>query len=341
LTGGVAHDFNNLLTVILGSSETLVESLGGDEELRGLAEMTMTAAERGAALTSQLLAFSRRQTLEPRVVEVGAVLGGLASMLGRTLGAHIALHLSSAPELWPALIDQSQLENAVLNLCINARDAMPAGGSLVIASSNLEVAGGGPADGELSPGRYVVIEVVDSGTGMAPEVLGRAFEPFFTTKEVGQGSGLGLSMVYGFMKQSGGHVELASTPGRGTTVRMVLKAAAGAAAPAPARPAREAGGAERVLLVEDDAMVRTHVAAMLRGLGYTVTLANNAAEGLARLEAGEPFELLLSDVVMPGAMNGLQLAVRARQMRPAIGLLLTSGYTENAIQQHGSLEPGM
>jgi len=341
LTGGVAHDFNNLLTVILGSSEALVDSLAGDEELRGLAEMTMTAAERGAALTSRLLAFSRRQTLEPRVVDVGAVLEGLAAMLERTLGAHIGLRVVSPPGLWRALIDQSQLENAVLNLCINARDAMPSGGTLTIATSNFELdEAGSPSHGDLPAGRYVSVTVSDTGTGMAPDVLARAFEPFFTTKEVGQGSGLGLSMVYGFMKQSGGHVELASIPGRGTSVRMLLKTAIGAETPGAAPPARGAGGSERVLLVEDDTMVRAHVAAMLRGLGYAVTLAVNATEALDLLRAGGEYDLLFSDVVMPGEMNGLQLALEARRMRPGIALLLTSGYTENAIRQHGALEPG-
>ena len=344
LTGGVAHDFNNLLTVILGSSEALVTALPEDDALRGLAEMTMTAAERGAALTSRLLAFSRRQTLEPKVVDVGAVLAGLATMLERTLGAHIGLHLASPPGLWWALIDQSQLENAVLNLCINARDAMPAGGVLTIASSNLELREEeeevASATGEVAPGRYVSVAVSDTGTGMAPDVLARAFEPFFTTKEVGQGSGLGLSMVYGFMKQSGGHVELDSTPGRGTTVRMLLKAAGGPAPPGAPPPRREAGGNERVLLVEDDAMVRAHAAAMLRGLGYAVALAVNAAEALDLLRAGGGYDLLFSDVVMPGEMDGLRLAHEARRMRPGIALLLTSGYTENAIRQHGALEYG-
>ncbi|MFC0385114.1 PAS domain S-box protein [Muricoccus vinaceus] len=345
LTGGVAHDFNNLLTVILGNAEILMESLDDNGELREMAEMTMAAAERGAALTSRLLSFSRRQALDPKVVDVNALLDGLATMLRRTIGEQVDLHIQPDEDLWPALIDPPQLENAVLNLCINARDAMPAGGRLTIATRNMEIGADHPeaeASGDLAPGRYVVVEVVDTGTGMAPEVLARAFEPFFTTKEVGQGSGLGLSMVYGFMKQSGGHVSINSMPDLGTAIRMYVPGAE-TRARAPATPAvmDEAGGWERVLLVEDDALVREHVATQLRELGYDVALVDQAAAALAALRDAPGFDLLFTDVVMPGGMNGLDLAIRARQLHPGLRVLLTSGHTENALSRHGAVESGV
>ena len=349
LTGGVAHDFNNLLTVILGNAEILMESLP-DGELREMAEMTMAAAERGAALTSRLLSFSRRQALDPKVVDVNALLAQLGAMLRRTIGEHVRLHIRPAPDLWHALIDPPQLESAVLNLCLNARDAMPAGGRLTIATRNLDLdpaqaaaeharTGGGD---ELAPGRYVVIEVVDTGTGMPPEVVSRAFEPFFTTKEVGQGSGLGLSMVYGFMKQSGGHVSINSVPGLGTAIRLYVPSThSRPLAPPPASEAQGAGGRERILLVEDDALVRDHVAAQLRELGYHVALVGDATEALDALRGGMKFDLLFTDIVMPGGMDGLDLADEARRLHPGLRVLLTSGYTESALSRHGAPEPGV
>ena len=387
LTGGVAHDFNNLLTVILGNAEILMESLGDDGELREMAEMTMAAAERGAALTSRLLSFSRRQALDPKVVDVNSLLGNLGAMLRRTIGEHVELHIVPAADLWHAVIDPPQLESAVLNLCINARDAMPAGGRLTIATRNVELSPGQPGSGaasltgaaslnagdpgagginragmhsgdmdplgavqlgeveggagdEPAPGRYVMIEVVDTGTGMSPDVVARAFEPFFTTKEVGQGSGLGLSMVYGFMKQSGGHVSIDSLQGLGTAVRMyVPSAVTRAAIPAPGVAVKEAGGWERLLLVEDDALVREHVATQLRELGYHVTLVSQAAEAMEALRARPGFDLLFTDIVMPGGMNGLDLAGEARRLDPGLRVLLTSGYTENTLSHHGPVEP--
>ncbi|WP_140882161.1 PAS domain-containing protein [Muricoccus nepalensis] len=347
LTGGVAHDFNNLLTVILGNAEILMESLEAGE-LREMAEMTMSAAERGAALTSRLLSFSRRQALDPKVVEVNALLSQLGAMLRRTIGEQVELRLRPAPDLWCALIDPPQLESAVLNLCLNARDAMPAGGRVTIATRNLDLdpaeaaaerARGGGDD--LAPGRYVVVEVVDTGAGMPPEVVSRAFEPFFTTKEVGQGSGLGLSMVYGFMKQSGGHVSINSVPGLGTAIRLFVPSthARPAALLAPAE-ARDAGGWERILLVEDDPLVRDHVAAQLREMGYRVALVGDAAEALGALRGGT-FDLLFTDVVMPGGMNGLDLAGEARRLHPGLRVLLTSGYTDSALSRHGAPEPGV
>ncbi|MFC7736973.1 PAS domain S-box protein [Roseomonas sp. GCM10028921] len=340
LTGGVAHDFNNLLTVILGNAEILAESLVGDDELRDMAEMTMAAAERGAALTNRLLAFSRRQALDPKVTEVNRLLTGLGTMLRRTIGEHIDLRLLRAGDLWHAMIDPPQLENAVLNLCLNARDAMPSGGRLTIETRNIDHdTGFAVPEGELAPGEYVMIAVSDTGTGMEPEVLARAFEPFFTTKEVGQGSGLGLSMVYGFMKQSGGHASISSTPGLGTVVRLYLPRAHGRSAPEPAAPAvRGAGGSERVLLVEDDVLVREHVAAQLRELGYRAEVVPGAAEALEAL-AAQDFDLLFTDVVMPGGMDGLDLAAEARRLRPSMRVLLTSGYTEGALTSCRPPEP--
>jgi len=327
-----------------------MESLGDDGELREMAEMTMAAAGRGAALTSRLLSFSRTQALDPKVVDVNALLSNLGTMLRRTIGEHVELHILPASDLWHAMIDPPQLESAVLNLCINARDAMPAGGRLTIATRNVELnpgqhqAGHGQAGAgdEPAPGRYVMIEVVDTGTGMSADVVARAFEPFFTTKEVGQGSGLGLSMVYGFMKQSGGHVSINSMPGLGTAIRMYVPSAHARPLTLPAPVVvKEAGGWEKVLLVEDDALVREHVATQLRELGYDVTVVPEAAKALDALRAQPGFDLLFTDIVMPGGMNGLDLAGEARALHPGLRVLLTSGYTENALSQHGAMEPGV
>ncbi|MGX9965509.1 PAS domain S-box protein [Roseomonas sp. F4] len=344
LTGGVAHDFNNLLTVILGNSEILSECLRSDPELRQMAEMNMAAAERGAALTSRLLAFSRRQALDPKIIDVNALLAGLHQMLQRTLGAHIEIGIVAAPGLWQALIDPPQLENAVVNLCINARDAMPAGGRLVVETANVQLdATYARQEGEVQPGAYVCITVSDTGTGMTPEVVTRAFEPFFTTKEVGQGSGLGLSMVFGFMKQSGGHVKIYSEPGHGTAVKMYIPRAALQRADDGRGSEAEMllGGRERLLVVEDDPLVRDHVAAQLRDLGYEVAVAESAFEALAILQRGPAFDLLFTDVVMPGGMHGPALAEAARRDRPGLRVLFTSGYTENGIVHQGRLDAGV
>ena len=342
LTGGVAHDFNNLLTVIAGNAEMLAESLETDPELRLLAGTVLQAAERGAALTSRLLAFSRRQALDPRVTDVNALVDGLDRMLRRTLGEHIRIRFRQTPDLSPALIDAAQLETAVLNLCLNARDAMPGGGLLTIETADQDLdAGYAAAEGEVAPGRYVMVAVSDTGTGMTPEVVARAFEPFFTTKEVGQGSGLGLSMVFGFMKQSGGHVKIVSEPGQGTTVRLYVPRAAGRSTPAPV-PALvpPVGGTERLLVVEDEPMVRDHVTAQLAELGYRVAAAANAAEALAHLRTGAAVDLLVTDVLMPGGMDGPQLAGAARVLRPGLPVLFTSGYSEQAIHRQARLAPG-
>ena len=344
LTGGVAHDFNNLLTVILGNAEALSENLAHDQRLRGLAEMTTNAAERAAELTNRLLAFARRQPLEPKAVDVNKLITGLDPMLRRTLGEHIEIETVGNPGLWPALIDPNQLENAVLNLAINARDAMPEGGRLTFESGNVSLDEDyASMHEEVTPGQYVMLAISDSGSGMDRDTLRRAFEPFFTTKGVGSGSGLGLSMVYGFVKQSLGHVKIYSELGHGTTVKLYLPMA-GADLDASRRqeiPAEPAKGSERILLVEDNPLVRSHVCKQLEGLGYHVVSVTNGVEAVATLTRLGDFDLLFTDVVMPGGMNGRQLADEARKLRPGMPVLFTSGYTQNAIVHHGRLDRGV
>jgi PAS domain S-box-containing protein len=343
LTGGVAHDFNNLLTVMLGSAEMLASGLADRPKLHALASTCVTAAERGAELTSRLLAFARRQALEPRATDVAALVRGMGGLLRRTLAEDIDIRMVADDDAWHAEVDPGQLEVALLNLAINARDAMPHGGRLTIeaaiATLDEEYAAGHP---EVRPGDYVAVSVSDTGTGMAPEVLARAFEPFFTTKQVGKGSGLGLSMVYGFVRQSGGHAKIYTEPGHGTTVRLYFPRAT---KPDAAEVLREdlpvVGGHEHVLVVEDDALVREHAVALLLGLGYRVTCAADGAEALEILRGTEPVDLLFTDVVMPGGLNGRELADAAQVLRPGLKVLYTSGYTENAIVHHGRLDRGV
>jgi PAS domain S-box-containing protein len=343
LTGGIAHDFNNLLTVIMGNAETLAFRLADNPALRGLAELTANAAERGAELTRRLLAFARKQTLEPRAVDVGALLSGMDDLLRRALGEHVEIELVHGAGLWPAFIDAAQLESAVLNLSINARDAMPDGGRLTIETANATLDGTYARNNdEVAPGDYVMIAVSDTGTGMARDVVARAFEPFFTTKEVGKGTGLGLSMVHGFVKQSDGHVKIYSEQGHGTTIKLYLPKAADNESRAEPRSTSETieRGSERILLVEDNEQVREHVAAQLSDLGYRVVVTANAAEALAAMKRAT-FDLLFTDIVMPGGMNGRQLADEARQRYPDLRVLFSSGYTENAIVHHGRLDQGV
>ncbi len=330
LTGGIAHDFNNLLTVMLGNAELLTESLAHDSELRPLAELTVGAAERAAALTSRLLAFARQQALDPKATDAGVLLQALLPLLRRAASERVALSLEAEPELWPALIDPPQLEAAVLNLCINARDAMPDGGTIVLRAANLHIGRGEPGgDGDVLSGAFVVVAVCDTGTGMTPEVAARAFEPFFTTKEVGQGSGLGLSMVYGFIKQSGGHVRLETSPGQGTCVRLYLPRAEARGAPAERLPTPVATALPvRLLLVEDQAMVREHIAAQLRELGHEVVAVSDAASALEVLRSDSGVRLLLADMVLPGGLGGRELAHAARRLRPDLPVLLASGQAD-------------
>ncbi len=344
LTGGIAHDFNNLLTVILGNADLLSDSLAGNEDLLELAEMTRTAAERGAELTSRLLAFGRRQPLQPKHLHIDELLGGMLGLLRRTLGEHIEVDIIGHGGQWPALVDAPQLENAVLNLCINARDAMPDGGRLTIETADTYLDEDYAADNaDVVPGQYVMIAISDTGAGMTSAVLARVFDPFFTTKAVGKGSGLGLSMVYGFIKQSRGHVKVYSEVGQGTTVKLYLPRAEGSGEYAEPSAAAEAapGGTETILMVEDDALVREHVAALLTGLGYRVISTASGAEALEALRRMEGIDLLFTDVIMPGGMDGRQLANAAKALGCTMPVLFTSGYTENAIVHHGRLDAGV
>ena len=343
LTGGVAHDFNNLLTVVMGNAELLVELNEHNPMQRQLAEMIATAAQRGSELTQRLLAFARKQALDPKVVDVNELVAGMDSLLRRSLGEHIEIELIRGAGLWPALVDPGQLENALLNLCLNARDAMPGGGRLTLETANARLdADYAAQQAEVTPGQYVMLAVSDTGEGIAPEHLQRVFEPFFTTKDKGKGTGLGLAMVYGFTKQSAGHVTVYSEPGDGTTVRLYLPRAAGAVAEAgPAEAGTPVvGGHETILVVEDDAAVRRYACTQLKASGYRVIEAADGPSALALLETRDDVDLLFTDVVMPGGMNGRALADAACQRRPGLRVLYTSGYTENAIVHHGRLDAG-
>jgi PAS domain S-box-containing protein len=346
LTGGIAHDFNNLLTVVMGNLDFDPERLPAD--LRPSVENALHAAERGAALTHRLLAFSRRQTLVAGPVDFNRLATGMEDLLRRTLGEHVEIELRLDRTVWTALADSGQVEDALLNLAVNARDAMPGGGKLTIETGNAHLDEDYAAhNAEVTPGDYAVLAVTDTGVGMAPEVLGRVFEPFFTTKEVGKGTGLGLSMVYGFAKQSRGHVRIYSEVGHGTTVRLYLPRLTGsdptdrtATADATALSPRPCGG-ETILVVEDDAQVRAFVLRELRELGYRVLEAEDGPRALRILESGAAIDLLFTDVVMPGGMTGYQLAESGRRRRPSLKTLFTSGYTENSVQRVSNLDPGI
>ena len=344
LTGGIAHDFNNLLTVILGSADMLAKSLGHDDRLRALAQVTAKAAERGAELTNRLLAFARRQPLDPKATDINQRIAEMSRLLRGTLGEHIEIEIVRAAGLHRAMVDAGQLENAVLNLCLNARDAMPDGGRLTIETADVHLdAEYAARQSEVDPGDYVMVAVSDTGCGMDGATLERAFEPFFTTKEVGKGSGLGLSMVWGFVKQSRGHIRIYSEPGHGTAIKLYLPRAeigADEAAGASSETSSQ-GGTEKILLVEDDDMVREHVRGELSGLGYEVVAARDGLEAIDSLRRFGDIELLFTDVVMRGGMSGRQLAEAARTMRPDLPVLFTSGYTENAIVHHGRLDRGI
>jgi PAS domain S-box-containing protein len=340
LTGGVAHDFNNLLTVIIGSLEIAEGKV--DDALRPAIQNALTASERGATLVQQLLAMSRRQTLAPSALDFNQLVAGMGDMLRRSLGEHIEIEMQYGPNLWAAEADKGQVENALLNLAINARDAMPGGGKLTIETANVTLDEDYTARSvDVRPGEYVMVALTDTGVGMTAEVVSRAFEPFFTTKGVGKGTGLGLSMVYGFAKQSRGHLKIYSEVGHGTTVRLYLPRFADEAAAATVASERivESGGNETILVVEDDTDVRLYVVSQLRDLGYRVIHAPNGLEAERVLNGGAPIDLLLTDVVMPGGMTGRDLAERAARIRPGLKVLFTSGYTENAIVHHGRLDP--
>lgn len=343
LTGGIAHDFNNLLLVVSGSAEMLLEGAAGDPDQIQLIQSITKAARRGGALTQRLLAFAGKQALDPKPVDLNRLVAGLDPMLRRTLGEHIQIELIRAGGLWPALVDQSQLENALLNLCLNARDAMPGGGRLTIETANVRLDGEyATRTGDIPPGQYVMLAVSDTGEGIAPEHLQRVFEPFFTTKETGKGTGLGLSMVYGFVKQSAGHVAIYSEHQQGTSVKLYLPRASGAATVAALADDEDAmvGGSATVLLVEDDDAVRHVALTSLRSLGYTVIEASDGPSAMSLLEQRDDVDLLFTDIVMPGGMNGRALADAARRLHPDLRVLYTSGYTENAIVHQGRLDEG-
>jgi len=343
LTGGIAHDFNNLLTVININEGLLRERLEPGSEQFGLTESIGRAAQRGAELTKRLLAFARRQPLDARLVDLNELIAGVRPLLERSLGAEIELHIDHRDEPCVALIDPGQLENALLNLCLNARDAIAGAGRVSIATVAVELDHVFVAhEADLAAGAYWLLTVSDTGCGIPAEILPRVFEPFFTTKAPGQGTGLGLAMVFGFVKQSGGQVTVYSEQGRGTVVRLYFPRAAGPAAASPALPEDTGvpGGAERLLLVEDDPDLREHAADLLRALGYTVTTAGDGPAALALLHGAQPFDLLFTDFVMPGGMNGRELALAASRVRPQLRLLYTSGYTEDAIFRGGRFDPG-
>ncbi|MFN4211583.1 MAG: PAS domain-containing protein, partial [Devosia sp.] len=333
LTGGIAHDFNNLLTVILGSTELLCDELESGQQPYLLAKMIATAAQRGADLTSRLLAFGRKQPLQPRLLDLGGLVAGMEAMLHRTLGEHIEIRVIRPAVPWTAEIDPALLESAILNLAINARDAMGKGGRLIIETANATLDAERAAEEDIAPGQYVVLTVSDTGQGIAPDVLPKVFEPFFTTKEAGKGSGLGLSMVYGFVKQSGGHIRIRSELGHGTTVRLYFSRSLKTAQASPETTPRGApkGGNELILVVEDDSLVRANLSRQLERLGYRVLEANAGAPALELLAAYPDVSLLFTDIVMPGALNGAEFAKKALEIRPGLHVLFTSGYTEDAI----------
>ncbi len=345
LTGGVAHDFNNILTVITGCIEMLRDAVRKRPDLVQMADMIDSAATRGADLTRHLLAFARRQPLQPSPTDVNALVVDAGRLLRVTLGEQVEIDSMLAHDCAPALIDASQLSTAVLNLALNARDAMPNGGKLTLETRNVVLdADYAAMNSEVSPGHYVMIAVSDTGDGIPGELLEKVFEPFFTTKGPGKGSGLGLSMVYGFVKQSNGHVKIYSEPGHGTTVKLYLPQASPRDDVRTVEEARAAvvdRGDESILIVEDDALVREYVVAQIRRLGYEAVEARNAAEALERIESGRRIDLLFTDVIMPGGMNGRQLATEALKRRPELKVLYTSGYTENAIVHHGRLDAGV
>jgi signal transduction histidine kinase len=342
LTGGVAHDFNNLLTIILGNLEGLKRQLADADPrvLRRLDNATH-GAERAATLTKRLLAFARQQPLNPVAVDINRLMNGLADFLRRGVGEHIELEVVGSGGLWPVEIDAAELESALLNLAVNARDAMPDGGKITIEAGNAYLDEAYcRSHPDLRAGQYVMVSVTDSGTGMSREVAERAFEPFYTTKPSGQGTGLGLSQVYGFVKQSGGHVKIYSEPGEGTSVKLYLPRFYGETAPAEsaAGEIHRGGPGERVLVVEDDADVRAYVAETLAGLGYQVLEANSGERALKLLDEQSGVDLLLTDVIMPG-MNGRQLANEARRRWSGLKVLFMTGYSRNAIVHHGRLDP--
>ncbi|MEJ8848286.1 PAS domain S-box protein [Variovorax rhizosphaerae] len=342
LTGGVAHDFNNLLQVISGNLQLLSRTMGVNGSSERYVANAIAATQRGARLSSQLLAFARRQPLDPKVANIARVVRGMEDMLRSTLGDAIEIESVISGGLWNCFVDVAQVENALLNLCLNARDAMNSSGRLTIEAGNASLDERYVRDYPgVAAGQYVMLAVTDTGTGIPPEILAKVFEPFFSTKAEGKGSGLGLSMVYGFVRQSGGHTKIYSEPGHGTTVKLYLPRDLGEVSALPPEIDAMEGGDETILVAEDDDAVRATVVELLGHLGYNVLEARDAAAALAILEDGAQVDLLFTDVVMPGKLRSPELARIAQQMLPGIAVIFTSGYTQNAIVHGGRLDKGV
>ncbi len=334
LTGGIAHDFNNLLAVMIGNAELLLLRDINKDKLRHHLKQIIKAVNRAASLTDRLLAFSRQQTLSPVSSDITKYIDGLEDLLRRTLGETIDYSFVHVPKLWKAIIDPHQFENALVNLTLNARDAMPEGGMLTVKTANVTLDKTyAEQHEEVHPGEYVEVAVTDTGTGMAPDVLEKAFEPFFTTKEVGKGSGLGLSMVFGFAKQSNGHVTVDSQLGEGTTVKLYLPRSADAEtnADAPGDAQIASSGSERILVVEDDEGVRNISVSILSEHGYDVVAAIAGNDAIEKLKTDPLFDLLFTDVILPGGMSGVDIAKQAKTLNPNIKVIYTTGYAENSI----------
>jgi len=346
LTGGIAHDFNNLLQVIIGNLEVLQRrNLVANDDAKRMVASAVRGAERASTLTQRLLAFARRQPLNPKALDVNKLVNGMSELLHRTLGESITIETVLTGGIWRVAADANQLENALLNLAVNARDAMEAGGKLTIETGNAFLDEAYAQANEVTPGQYVLIAVTDTGTGMPDDVRAKAFEPFFTTKDVGKGSGLGLSQVYGFIKQSDGHAKIYSERGEGTTIKLYLPrlTTSGDGVQADVeQPVLPLGSTDRlVLVVEDDADVRSHAVAILHELGYQVLEAADGPTALRTLEAQPEIKLLFTDVGLPGGLNGRQLADEARRRDPSLLVLFTTGYARNAIVHQGRLDPGV
>ena len=345
LTGGIAHDFNNLLAGITGSLDLLQSrtAKGRYDDVPRFISAAQGAAKRAASLTHRLLAFSRRQTLVPKPTDINRLVAGMEEMVRRTVGPAIDVEIVAAGGLWNTLIDAGQLENALLNLCINARDAMPDGGRITIETANCRLGEGGADD--LVRGDYVTVSVIDDGVGMAPQVVERIFDPFFTTKPIGMGTGLGLSMIYGFARQSGGQVEVRSAPGLGTTMRILLPRHLGEAEgddiAGDLSAAPRSGAGETVLIVDDEPTIRMLVTEVLEELGYVALQAGDGHAGLRLLQSRVRIDLLVTDVGLPGGMNGRQVAESGRALRPDLKVLFITGYAENAVLNQGHLATGM
>lgn len=347
LTGGLAHDFNNLLTGVMGSMEMvrLRIAQGRPADVERYLEAAQGASRRAAALTHRLLAFSRRQTLDPNPTDVSRLISGMLELIRSTVGPHIHIDIAGHAQPWLTQVDANQLENALLNLCINARDAMPAGGTLTINTANAVLDDRGAAGCDLAPGEYLTLSVSDTGSGMTREVISHAFDPFFTTKPMGEGTGLGLSMIYGFVRQSGGSVQIDSQVGRGTTMTLYLPKS-GAEATAPQTSAASnlpsaLGQGETVLVVDDEPTVRMLITEVLEDLGYTALQAADGAGGLQLLQSNPQIDLLVTDVGLPGGINGRQVADAGRTLRPDLKVLFITGYAHNAEAWAAQLETGM